>query len=276
MGKSEDAKQQSGEEIHKLFQRYKQLMTYSKDKKPTNFEAVRNAIASMEIKSSGGEKLTIPMFNSALLNIPAEGASEQQSHILTTLSILIIMATQQEQWTAQVRPSDSLESKKKTGQPKANVEEGKVAEAVRKDSKTESARKDSKTEPARKDSRVRVAGKETEPGLKPGGGATPDGKGARPKFHPPPVVKSNNHRPIPIPNPTDPARKMHAANNVAPHRRENIPSLGLLNTPHQGNFRVPPPVMMPPLMSLHNKKAFFVLAVNGKQYGNIVIEIRPE
>ena len=59
------------------------------------------------------------------------------------------------------------------------------------------------------------------------------------------------------------------------NRQGNVPPR-FPNIPRQDNFHVPAPVMMPSLASLHNKKAFFVLSVNGKQYGNVVIELRPE
>ena len=266
LSKSSDGKQQTGEEMYNLFKSYKKIISESKPTKPMDFEAVRNAVVSLEMKTSGGKKLATPLFDSALLNIPAKGANGQESHILTTLSFLILMTTQQGQWTAQVEASNpSSDSKKKTNK----TEKDDKKETAIKDGNSET-RKNSKTEPNRKASKTKTV----EPTKPDASGVTPAlGKGARPKApqqHQPPNFNSGNFRPVH--SPTDPAKQMNATYS---NRQGNVPPR-FPNIPRQDNFHVPAPVMMPSLASLHNKKAFFVLSVNGKQYGHVVIELRPE
>lgn len=138
---------ETGEDIHRLFHEYKQQID-SERNKTSEFDSIRNAVVSVDIHNSNGVKLTIPLFNSALIKFPSEGANEQESHLLTSLSTLILLSTQKEQWesTSSLQQKQTLEPKKKPIQAKAfAISESKI-KTIETESKTKTFGSQSKEE----------------------------------------------------------------------------------------------------------------------------------
>ena len=297
MSKPPEEQQRSSEETENLLKAYNELLNDSKisaaktTEQLTAFSSIRNAVVSMEIKTSGGEKLLAPLFDSALLNFPAEGTNEHESHLLTSLSFLILSGTRSEQWKIQPKnPSESTKITKKT------------------EIKTEGdqqAGKESKEKPNKKD---KIEGNKTESKdsdpKKLNEHVSKGARGARQKTPFSAAVKTDKFSNKSLEHEKKPFHtnapqqacftpdKFHRNTNRqqtyhAPIQPPILPRPNTFRVPEPPPpilpinpstvYHVPPPTIMPPpSIPLHNKKAFLVLAVNGKQYGKIVIELRSE
>ncbi|XP_057375336.1 uncharacterized protein LOC130696265 [Daphnia carinata] len=280
----------SSDEREKLFQKYNKLLTYSKiNAKKTSeqlvtFGSIRNAVVSMDVKTSDGKKLAIPLFDAALLNFPSEGPSEQDTKLLTSLSFLILSATKKEHWNMSMAVTPSEPDKTPKNQTKAEVasKEDNQDKNFGKN-KNEKAKIGESMGKTSGESKPKFAGgKESE--LKtPTEQTIKGGKGARPKApNEKQTWKTDKAAPVFGSNkPTD-QRKPHVNH---PSKTGNF--IPLLAPPQQNAFyaTVPPPNLPPtvfntpperPFKQLHNKKAFLAIAVNGKQYGKVIFEIRPD
>lgn len=308
MSKPSD-EQRTSEETGNLLQTYNRLLAESKisAKKTTDqlmtFGSVRNAVVSMEIKTSDGEKLAAPLFDSALLNFPSEGSDAHETNLLTSLSFLILSSTQKEHWkTSAVTAAKSDATSESTEKVTKSKKQIKAEAAASKGSnviKPEESKSKATPEVKAKKS---TGGKEAE-FKKPmehtaKGDRDPrkphDHQGNKPQHH------ANKFNRADGAKPSDPRKPFQ--NNAHTPRRvgdfipqhrppfHNVPTSPPMMQPpnvyHASappqpmllpqSYCTPPPAVLPSLMSLHNKKAFLVLAVNGKQYGKIVIELRPE
>jgi hypothetical protein len=305
--------QRTPEETGNLLKTYNELLAESKvsAKQTTDqlstFGSIRNAVVSMEIKTSDGEKLAAPLFDSALLNFPSEGSDAHETNLLTSLSFLILSCTRKEQWkapVAAVKPDTtaSSESTEKVKTKKQIKAEAAAAAASEVNNAVKPEKEKSKATPERWANKS-TGGKEAEFKKPMDRGAKGDRGPHKPHEHyygnkPQHMDKFN--RGGPADKSSDPRKPFH--NNVhtpkkvgdfIPQQRpafHNVPmSPPRMQPPNvyhappaqqmmmpPSSFCTPPPVVLPSLVSLHNKKAFLVLAVNGKQYGKIVIELRPE
>ncbi len=201
----------------------------------------------MDIKTSKGEKLAAPLFDSALLNFPAEVASSYDSYLLTTLAFLVLSGNQNEQRTNSVHCTDQSESvklKKKTNKAEIVLKERKKTPVAR----TEVESSKSKNQPSGRNSKGE---RNSLPGAKTANS----------------VRNHDSSHPV-----EKPFRKLQQ--NVRPPKQDDSVSRNSARTdkPHGNTCHVP----SIPILPLFNKKAFFVLAVNGKEYGSVVIELRPE
>ena len=211
------------------------------------FSSLRNAVASMDIKTSKGEKLIAPLFDSALLNLPSESASSYESHLLTTLAFLVLSDNQNKNRTKSDQSTDQSESvkpKKKKNVKETDVKERKKTPAAR----TEAESSKPKNPPTGKGERHWLLDAKTDKFVRNHGANHPGEKSVR-----------NAHQNVRPPKQVDSVSRNSA--------RTNRP---------QGNTSHVPPLPTIPIQPLFNKKAFFVLAVNGKEYGSVVIELRPE
>ncbi|KAK4027135.1 hypothetical protein OUZ56_016150 [Daphnia magna] len=299
--------QRSSDEKGKLFQKYNQLLADSKiNAKKTSeqlamFESIRNGVVSMDIKTSDGKKLAAPLFDAALLNFPSEGLGEQETKLLTSLSFLILLATQKEQWNMAVAvaqtvatPSEPAKTPKKQTKAEVPSKEGTQVKNTgeKKSDKAAAGKSKGKTEG---DSKLKsTGGKEpefktpTEPTIKGGKGAPP--KASEQK------QASKTDKAASVGSCNKPTKQMKVQHIDAPSKAEDF--VPQLDTKERNAFHalLPPSILPLPTLppsslphtvyntaperplkqSLHNKKAFLVLAVNGKQYGKIVFEIRPD
>lgn len=284
----------SSDETGKLSQKYTKLLADSKivakktSEQSATFGSIRNAVVSMDIKTSDGKKLAVPLFDSALLNFPSEGLSEQETKLLTSLSFLILAANQKEQWNMPVAvtqavatPSEPGKMTKKQTQAEGikvkNIGEKKNEKAAAEESKGKTAGDDKPKNVGEKEAEFKTSTEET---IKGGKGARQKGFGEKQTWKTDKAGSAGGFN-----KPTD-QRKPPV--NFPRKTGDFIPHLG---TPQRHAFHIPPPTLPPPILphtvyntpperpskqSLHNKKAFLVLAVNGKQYGKIVFEIRPD
>ncbi len=207
------------------------------------FSSLRNAVVSMDIKTSKGEKFAAPIFDSALINFPSEAASSYDSYLLTTLAFLVLSGNQDGQRTNSAAHCTDQKLKKNTNK----------AEIVSKERKNVA-----RTEAESSKSKNQSTGR--------------NGKGERnslPEAKPANFVR-NHESSHPV---EKPVRKLQP--NVRPPKQDDSVSRNSARRtekPH-GNTCLVPSI---PIQPLFNKKAFFVLAVNGKEYGSVVIELRPE
>ncbi|KAI9554395.1 hypothetical protein GHT06_019667 [Daphnia sinensis] len=287
--------ERSSDETKKLFQKYTKLLADSKiDAKKTSeqsatFGSIRNAVVSMDIKTSDGKKLAVPLFDSALLNFPSEGLSEQETKLLTSLSFLILAANQKEQWHVAVTqavatPSEPGKTPKKQTEAEGikvkNIGEKKNENAAAQESKGKTAGDDKPKYVGEKEAEFKTS---TEQTFKGGKGARQKGFGENKQAWKTDKAGSVGGFNKPTDQRKPPVNFPRKTGDFIPHH---------LGAPQRHAFHVPPPTLPPPSLlphtvyntpperpskqSLHNKKAFFVLAVNGKQYGKIVFEIRPD
>jgi hypothetical protein len=200
----------------------------------------------MDIKTSKGEKFAAPLFDSALINFPSEAASSYDSYLLTTLAFLVLSGNQNGQRTNSAHCTDQSESLKL----KKNTNKAEIVTKERKNV----ARTEAESSKSKNQSRGR------------------NGKGERnslPEAKPANFVR-NHDSSHPVEKPT---RKLQP--NVRPPKQDDSVSRNSARRaekPHGNTCHVP----SIPIQPLFNKKAFFVLAVNGKEYGSVVIELRPE
>ncbi|XP_046656234.1 uncharacterized protein LOC124349568 isoform X1 [Daphnia pulicaria] len=244
--------QRTSEKLHNLFQLYNKLIVESKAKavktgnKLAAFSSLRNAVVSMDIKTSKGEKFAAPLFDSALINFPSEAASSYDSYLLTTLAFLVLSGNQNGQRTNSAHCTDQSESLKL----KKNTNKAEIVTKERKNV--------ARTEAESSKSKNQSTGR--------------NGKGERNSL---PVGKPANFvRNHDSSHPVEkPIRKLQP--NVRPPKQDDSVSRNSARRaekPHGNTCHVP----SIPIQPLFNKKAFFVLAVNGKEYGSVVIELRPD
>jgi hypothetical protein len=249
------------EDIYSLFQEYNQLMIELKQKKTMEFDSIRNSVVSMDIRNSNGGKLTIPLFDSALINFPSEGTNEQESHLLTSLSVLILLSTLKEPWTTSSLPQKkslesttkykvkSFETVNKTEASGREVERKKTSKPLRRAASDVGKRPES-FESTKRDQSIPnqcLNSKRTDF----------DRNG-----------KQSNVRPI--------SQEQHTTNEPLSTKWNPFsPTFQPSSTALQYHVSQPS-MMMPSPTSLQNKKVCFILAVNGKHYGSIVIDLRPE
>jgi hypothetical protein len=200
----------------------------------------------MDIKTSKGEKFAAPLFDSALINFPSEAASSYDSYLLTTLAFLVLSGNQNGQRTNSAHCTDQSESLKL----KKNTNKAEIVTKERKNvARTEAESSKSKNQSTGRN------GKGERNSL-------PEGKPAN--F----VRNHDSSHPV-----EKPIRKLQP--NVRPPKQDDSVSRNSARRaekPHGNTCHVP----SIPIQPLFNKKAFFVLAVNGKEYGSVVIELRPE
>lgn len=253
LGKLTEEMQRNGEDIHKSHQKYRDLVKNTSFTETTDFDRIRNYVLKMDIKSSDKPQLKTPLCQSDLIiNFPSVGATELEAHLLTTLSFLVLLSIPKEDRVTAIRPRKESDTLKKPFKTKA------IGKNVA-------------------DKKEEAAGKEFEP-KKPSTTITRSAldKGTRPKSSI--CNKADYSRPY-LNQRTYPAEQQ---TNVRSHWQE--PPNEQVATKRkpaqvafQENYQVPAPLTIPSLMSLqNNKKAFLALAVNGKLYGNIVIELRTE
>lgn len=212
------------------------------------FSSLRNAVVSMDIKTSKGEKLAAPLFDSAVINFPSEAASSYDSYLLTTLAFLVLSGNQNEQQTNSAHCTDQSEYLKL----KKNTNKAEIVSKERK--KTPVARTETESSKSKNQSTGRNGKEERNP--------LPEAKSSH--F----VRNHDSSHPV-----EKPIRKLQP--NVRPPKQDDSVSRNSARRaekPH-GNTCLVPSI---PIQPLFNKKAFFVLAVNGKEYGSVVIELRPE
>lgn len=238
------------QDIHKSIQMYSDLVEQTSAIKTTDFDRIRNSVVSLDIQTPGSQQLPTSLFNSALINFPSEGANEQESSLLTTLSFLIFLTIQKGQQMTTLPHRKMSEPSTKPPQTvtfKMDVAEGKE-EAV---------------------------GNEAEPTKQREAMArSPSGVLTRSKS-----FISNKPDSSGRPYRDYPKEQQTYARHQRPERlpsNEQVATKWKTSVPSQETFQVPAPVAIPPLMSLPNKKAFLTLAVNGQPYGNIVIELQPK
>jgi hypothetical protein len=200
----------------------------------------------MDIKTSKGEKFAAPLFDSALINFPSEAASSYDSYLLTTLAFLVLSGNQNGQRTNSAHCTDQSESLKL----KKNTNKAEIVTKERKNvARTEAESSKSKNQSTGRN------GKGERNSL-------PEGKPAN--F----VRNHDSSHPV-----EKPIRKLQP--NVRPPKQDDSVSRNSArrtDKPNENTCHVP----SIPIQPLFNKKAFFVLAVNGKEYGSVVIELRPE
>ena len=262
---------ETGENIHRLFQEYNQLMIELKQKKPTNFDSIRDAVVSVDVQNSNSksEKLSVPLFNRALINFPAQGANEQESHILTSLFVLILLSIQKSSENQepsatsflQQTKSKMLKSRRKTTEIKYVVPQRKT-EACEKETERKNISRPLSGTASNLASCIRSESFE--------------------------CTKTDNYTPNQCSSSqqTDfdgidhfrPSRQEQFAHNELLSMKLNpsTPEFQPTRTTYQETYHVKPPVTIPSLMSLKINKAVFNLAVNGRPYGSIVFELRPE
>ncbi len=215
---------------------------------------MRNAMVSVDVQNSNSEKLSIPLFNRALINFPAQGANEQESNILTSLFVLILLSVQMES----PAKSSVMQRKLKMTKARRNTTEVKFPE---------------------------VSGKEAE-NKKIGKPLTRTASylALRPEYTKTDVSLANQ---CSSSQQTDydktgqfrPTRQEQLTRNetLSPSWNLSSPEFQPLKTTSQETYSVRPSRMRASsLMSLKNTRVVFNLAVNGRPYGNIVFELRPE
>jgi hypothetical protein len=208
------------------------------------FSSLKNAVVSIDIKTSKGEKFAAPLFDSARINFPSEAASSYDSYLLTTLAFLALSGNQDGQRTNSALCTDQ-KLKKNTNK----------AEIVSKERKNPPV---ARTEAESSKSKNQSTGR--------------NGKGERNSL--PEAKMSDFVRNHDSSHPVEkPIRKLQP--NVRPPKQDDSVSRNSArrtDKPNGNTCHVP----SIPIQPLFNKKAFFVLAVNGKEYGSVVIELRPE
>ncbi|KAI9564901.1 hypothetical protein GHT06_008642 [Daphnia sinensis] len=244
--------QQKDEDVHKSIQMYNKLVEQTSNIKTTDFDRIRNTVVSLNVQTPGGQQLPTSLFNSALINFPSEGANEQESNLLTTLSFLIYMSIQKGPQMTTKPPRKMSETSEKPPQT-VNFKMDKA------DEKEEAVR--NKVEPTEQSQPIARSPFGLLRRSTSFNSNKPDSSGPRPYRDYPKDQQTcvRNQRQDRFPS-----------NDQVAATRKTSDHL-------QVTFQVPSPapVTIPPLMSLQTKKAFLALAVNGKPYGNIVIELQP-
>ncbi|KAK4020162.1 hypothetical protein OUZ56_002157 [Daphnia magna] len=237
------------QDIHKSIQMYSDLVEQTSAIKTTDFDRIRNSVVSLDIQTPGSQQLPTSLFNSALINFPSEGANEQESSLLTTLSFLIFLTIQKGQQMTTL-PHRKM-SEPSTKPPQTVTFTMDVAEGKEEAVGNEAEPKKQREAMARSPSGVLTRSKSFIFNK-------PDSSGRPYRDYPKEQQTYARHqRPERLPS------------------NEQVATKWKTSVPSQETFQVPAPVAIPPLMSLPNKKAFLTLAVNGQPYGNIVIELQP-
>lgn len=296
------------EEMYKLFETYQKITNDSEDNAKkigdqlAEFDSIRNATVSTKIKTKAGEELSTPLLNSALLNFPSEGTNELESNILTSLSFLIQSCIQNKQRTKPVlRVKPQQESKKKSKEAEVGKAAAKEEPTEKKEGKAKKNKAEGVTTKKEKKSTKGNEQNQTSTGEKKHSKQQPETsipKTSQPsKFDKNPKDQSTNQPKKTHKTNVHPsvAFKRDRVTTVANTAFQNVhvqPFSTSIPPPMQPRnvqpfpHGIPPPVPIPsvshslptihPPMQSHNKKAFFVLEVNGKNYGTIVFDLRPE
>jgi len=264
--------QRSEKELKSLLDKCHSLLSESnKDDKVASkelgkFGLIRESVASVQIVGSQNSvpTITASLLQNVKLNFPATGASEQENHLLTAFSYLVLTA------------SSSVD---------------KSAPPTGAGASTANTNKDK----AKQDKKIK----------KPDGGNKP----TKPEKEPKPMDKKTQNHPH---NPADRNKPHVNAKNkkvessfVVVKPDEQVPTQGtsswlatglniveqIVNQLDTANQRSPkknqstvdatpvtvsPPSFYGPPINLQKKKCFMTFAVNGKTYGNISIDLRPE
>ncbi len=230
-------------------------MSELRQNKTTDFDSMRNAMVSVDVQNSKSEKLSIPLFKRALINLPAQGANEQESNILTSLFVLILLSVQKES----PAKSSVMQRKLKMTKARRNTTEIKFPEVSGKEAENKNISKPL----TRTASYLAVRPESIEYAKTDVSLANQCSSSQQTDFD-----KTGQFRPTRQDQLTN--RNEPLSTKLNPSTPEFQPSRRTC----QETYYVKPSV--PSLMSLEINKVVFNLAVNGRPYGSIVFELRPE
>ena len=238
------------------FEKYSYLAEKSKaqTKEATNlwsaFEKVRDSVANVEVTTPDGQSLSVPTLSPAKLNFTSSAKSTDSSGIETVLSFLVLSSSSGDQIV------------------KAPVSKGQARAAV--PPKTKQPGPKSAEQQGAKPKKVQQAKNQTSEDKKP----IIESDGKKPVKPGHDQQKSPGHRPL-----VSVQKASRPPHGPMDGQQRPRPARPMGDQPVL--FPFPPPVIRPPVFAgptidLRNKKAFFVIAINGKNYGKIVFELRPE
>jgi hypothetical protein len=233
-------------------------MSELKQKKTTDFDSMRKAMVSVDVQNSNSEKLSIPLLNRALINFPAQGANEQESNILTSLFVLILLSVQMES----PAKSSVMQRKLKMTKARRNTTEIKFPEVPGKEAENKKIGK-----PLTRTASYLALRPESFEHTKTDVSLANQCSSSQQTDY----DKTGQFRPT--------RQEQLNTRNEPLSSSWNLSSLEFqpLKTTSQETYSVRPSRMRASsLMSLKNTTVVFNLAVNGRPYGNIVFELRPE
>lgn len=229
-------------------------MSELQQKKTTDFDSMRNAMVSVDVQNSNSEKLSIPLFNRALINFPAQGANEQESNILTSLFVLILLSVQKES----PAKSSVMQRKLKMTKARRNTTEVKFPEVSGKEAENKKIGK-----PLTRTASYLALRPESFEYTKTDVSLANQCSSSQQTDY----DKTGKCRPT---------RQEQLTRNETLSTSWNLssPEFQPLKTTSQETYSVRPSRMSS--LMLQNTRVVFNLAVNGRLYGNIVFELRPE